>query len=175
MNEQSGAGTATSEPAAMSAPELQIFLDRLRREQRLGVGTLAGAVAALVGAGLWAVITAATEYQIGFMAIGVGVLVGFAMRYVGKGIDQIFGVIAALLSLLGCALGNLFTAVYFIAQASGVGFMDILAGLNFDLIVSVMVEMFSPIDIAFYAIAVYFGYKYAFRPITEADLRGTGA
>ena len=45
-------------------------------------GVVAGLGAAIVGAAIWAAITAATDYQIGFMAIGVGFLAGFAVRLV---------------------------------------------------------------------------------------------
>ena len=67
---------------------------------------LAGLIAAGLGAYLWAVITIATGYQIGFMAIGVGVLVGSAVRGFGKGIEPVFGVIGTTLALLGCAAGS---------------------------------------------------------------------
>ena len=42
---------------------------------------IGGLVAMLISAVLWAVITVATQFQIGFMAIGVGLLVGYSVQY----------------------------------------------------------------------------------------------
>ena len=54
--------------------------EQLKHEQSLPMGLMAGAGAALLGAIGWAVITALTKFQIGFMAVGVGFLVGTAVR-----------------------------------------------------------------------------------------------
>ena len=70
MGEQRGPGLETAQQPVLSAAQLQLALQALRSEQNLVVGALAGLVAALVGAATWAVITALTQYQIGFMAIG---------------------------------------------------------------------------------------------------------
>ena len=53
-------------------------------EKKLLLGGLAGLAAAIIGAIIWAVVTVTAKYQIGWMAVGVGVLVGFALR-IGKG------------------------------------------------------------------------------------------
>jgi len=64
-------------------------------------------VAAGIGAALWALITVATNYQIGFMALGVGFLVGHSVRAFGKGVDTGFGVLGAVLALAGCLAGKI--------------------------------------------------------------------
>ncbi|MDH3336547.1 MAG: hypothetical protein OER22_04465 [Gammaproteobacteria bacterium] len=161
--------TIQRQPANLSEPEVQMALDQLRAEQNLVMATLAGLVAAVVGASMWAAVTVATGYQIGWLAIGIGFAVGFAIRHVGKGIDQIFGVVAGVLSLIGCALGNLLTVAYFVADAEGVPYVELLAQMNLDVAIEIMTATFDPMDIVFYAIAVYFGYRYAFRELTDAD------
>ena len=60
---------------------------------------VAGGASSLVGAIIWAAVTVATEYQIGWMAVGVGALVGFTVRLAGKGIEKIYGYIDAGLAL----------------------------------------------------------------------------
>jgi hypothetical protein len=119
------------------------------------MAALAGAAASAVSAAVWAGITALTEYQIGFMAIGVGVLVGFAVRFAGRGIDAAFRALAAFLALVGCAAGNLLAACVFFAAAHEVGVERVLEVLDFDLAAHLMRAMFSPMDLLFYAIAVY--------------------
>ena len=153
----------------ISEPEMQMALEALRSEQNLVMATLAGLVAAVAGAGIWAAATVATGYQIGWLAIGIGFLVGFAMRIVGKGIDRVYGIVAAVLSLAGCALGNLLTVAYFVAEAEGVPYAELLSRLDLDIAIELMTATFDPMDLLFYGIAVYFGYRYAFRELTEAD------
>ena len=68
---------------------------------------VAGLAAALVGAVLWALLASATHVKIGYAAIGVGYLVGFAMRAAGKGHSPVYGYVGAVLALLGCVVGDL--------------------------------------------------------------------
>jgi hypothetical protein len=158
------------EQPVMSEAEMKFALNKLREQQNLVAGILVGAAAAMVGGVIWAVITALTQYQIGWMAIGVGFLVAYAVRIAGKGIDKIFGIVGALLSLIGCALGNLLTAIYVIAKTQGISELDVIAALDFQFVVKIMVAMFDPMDILFYVLAMYVGYRYALRPVTPADL-----
>ena len=160
---------AVDEPV-ISDHQAQMALESFQSEQNLVTGTLAGLVASVVGAGVWAGITIVTEYQIGFMAIGIGLLVGFAVQLTGKGIGQSFGVVAAVMSLAGCMLGNILTITYFVADSEQMAFMDILGQLNVAIVVDMLSATFEAVDVLFYALAVYFGYKYAFRQITEDDL-----
>jgi len=144
-------------------------MEVFRDEQNLLVGSLAGLVAAVVGAAVWAGVTVVTEYQIGWMAVGVGFLVGIAMRITGKGIDQIFGIVGAIMSLVGCALGNLFTIAYFMASSLDLAMMDILSQMTIADVIGLLTETFQVMDILFYGLAVYFGYRYAFRQLTMDD------
>jgi hypothetical protein len=152
-------------------PVLKLTLEALRSEQNLAMGVFAGFIAAIAGAAVWGMVTAYTEYQIGYMAIGVGFLVGFAVRVAGKGIDPSFGVVSAVLALLGCVLGNLWTMTYFLAAKQGVPFVKAVTQLNPDIAVNIMVSTFSYMDVVFYGLALYFGYKYGFRRITEDELK----
>ena len=171
MEQDSNKHPESQEEPVVSEAQKQFALNRLRENQNLPAGVLAGAAAAFVGAGIWAFITVLSEYQTGLVAIGVGFLVAYAVRLAGKGIDRIFGIVGAIFALLGCLLGNLLTASYLIAKKEGIPFLDMLAQMDFDLAVEIMVATYEPMDILFYAIAVYFGYRYAFRPVTTKDLR----
>jgi hypothetical protein len=124
----------------------------------LVAGTLAGILGAAVGAFLWAAITLATGYQIGWMAIGVGFLVGIAVRVVGKGTTQVFGCVGATLSLLGCILGNLLT-LCLMATTEDLGLLDVLSILTPQVALEAMIESFQPLDLLFYVLAIYAGYR----------------
>ncbi len=142
------------------------IIEKLRSHQDFYYGTLGGILAMIVGAVIWAVITVATKYQIGYMAIGVGLLVGFTIQFFGAGIDKKFGILGAVLSLGGCLLGNLFSQVGFIANEQSLGYFETLTYLDFNLAIGILTESFRPMDVVFYGIAVYEGYKFAFRRIS---------
>ena len=131
-------------------------------QSNLSLAILGGVVAALIGAALWAVITVTTGYQIGFMAIGVGLLVGFTVRHLGKGTTPVFGAVGALLALGGCVVGNVLAITGFIAQDEGQPFLSVLSQLNVAAVPAMLMATFSAIDVVFYAIAVYEGYKLSF-------------
>ena len=106
--------------------------------------------------------------QIGFMAIGVGFLVGWAVRRFGHGQEAVYGVIGGALALLGCALGNLLSASAFLASAQGRSFGEVLMKVAAApaLAERLMEISFNAMDLLFYAIAVYEGFKLARRPIS---------
>jgi hypothetical protein len=150
-----------TKPMELDPVKFQAWQRQVESEQNLSLAVMGGAVAALIGAALWAAITVFTQFQIGWMAIGVGFLVGFAVRWLGKGIGLSFGIAGAVLSLLGCLLGNLMSACGFVALKKAVPLMMILkpALLKPALAFELLKAAFHPMDILFYAIAVYEGYK----------------
>ncbi|MHC4661204.1 MAG: hypothetical protein ACYS8W_05895 [Planctomycetota bacterium] len=148
----------------------RLLMEKFEGEQNLVLGIIAGTVAMIVSAAIWAVITVVTEYQIGFMAIGVGALVGIAIRYAGKGVTPVFGIVGAGLALIGCLLGNLSYICYFAAEAEKVSFFQIMGSLTPSIIVELLKLTFHPIDLLFYGIAVYEGYRLAIRRITHLDI-----
>lgn len=104
------------------------------------------------------------------MAIAIGAGVGLSMRYIGKGIDQIFGITGAVIAIFSCLLGNFFSMIGFAANQESLGYLEVLGLIDYNLVPSLIVEAFSPMDLFFYAIAAYEGYKFSFRAFTEKDL-----
>ncbi|NOR36791.1 MAG: hypothetical protein GQ577_08590, partial [Woeseiaceae bacterium] len=140
-------------------PEFQISeqdaeraLDVFRQEQNLVVGGMAGLIAAVAGAAVWAGVTVVTEYQIGWMAVGLGFLVGIAIRTMGRGIDQVFGVVGAVMALVGCVLGNVFTTAWYISAQTGSSLMSVLTQLDMELMIDLITESFQVMDILFYGL-----------------------
>ena len=50
-------------------------------------------------------------------------------------------------------------------------FSDVLSRLDLALIQEIMVASFTPIDLLFYGLALYTGYKLSFRQLGEDELR----
>jgi hypothetical protein len=151
---------------------VQAKIEALRNEQDLALGILGGLIGGGIGAVLWAVITYITEYQIGWMAIGVGFLVGYGSRLLGKGIDRVFGYVGGGIALLSVVMGNFFASLGFLAKALEVGYFEMLFTFNYAMTFELLATTFSVMDILFYAIAVYQGYKFSFRKVTKAELLG---
>lgn len=135
--------------------------EQLLAEENFPVGILCGVVACLVGAIAWGLISVSTGYQMGYMAIGVGFLVGLAMR-MGKGVRPIFGMIGAALALLSCILGDYFSIVGYVAQEYGLSYMETLTSVPVADIASVLIDNLLSMTALFYGIAVYEGYKLSF-------------
>jgi hypothetical protein len=150
--------------------KLRDYVARRRNAQNLGMGIAGGIIGAALGALAWAAITALTQFQIGFMAIGVGFLTGFGVRILGKGIDKIFGYVGAVLSLAGCVVGNILTAVIYISTHDQVPFGTVLSHLTPNLAWQILTQGANVIDLFFYGIALYFGYRYSFQRITPDEL-----
>jgi hypothetical protein len=145
------------------------IIERLRMEQKLTRGILAGLIVGIVGAILWGIITVATEYQIGYMAIAVGAGVGFAIRKFGKGVDPIFGYWGAGIALLSVFIGNFLSIIGFLANAEGLGYIETLWLFDYGYLFPIMKEAFQPIDVLFYGLALYEGYKFAIIKIEDSS------
>jgi hypothetical protein len=152
---------AAAQQNAAAAPS--VTLESIRAQQNFSLALAAGLGTAVVAAGLWAVVTVITNMELGIAAVALGYLVGRAIRETGKGYDPQFGYLGAACALFGCVLGNFLSAVAFFAQAKAISFPAALGLINADLAGRLMVVFFSPMDLLFYGIAIYEGYRFAFK------------
>ncbi len=134
----------------------------------LPLALIAGCAAAAVGAARWAAVTVVTGLKIGWVAVGIGFLVGYAVRVFGKGSEPAFQALGAVLSLLGCLAGNLLMVCVFVSRQENIPLLTILTHLHPSIILNLMVETFSPMDLLFYGIAVYEGYRFSRAPVPRA-------
>lgn len=141
-----------------------------KSQQNLSKAILLSLIVGVLGGVLWGIITVVTNFQIGYMAIAIGAGVGFSMRYFGKGIDQIFGISGAIISVLSCVLGNLLSIIGYVANSENLNYIDTLLMFNYGETFNILSLSFNPMDIVFYGIAAYEGYKFSFRVFTEKDL-----
>jgi hypothetical protein len=146
-------------------------LDYLRGQENFTFGLVGGLIAGLLGAILWGVITVATNFQIGYMAIAIGAGVGLAIRYTGKGVSMIFGITGAVIALLSCFLGNFLSGLGFVANENSLGYIETLMSFDYAYSFELVTTTFSPIDLLFYGIAAYEGFKFSFRNVTAEDLK----
>ncbi|WP_328927196.1 hypothetical protein OG429_23280 [Streptomyces sp. NBC_00190] len=104
------------------------------RSGNIGLGIVAAVVAALVAAAAYGGIMNAIDREVGYAAIGVGLLVGLAAGKLG-GRNPVLPVISAVLSIGAVYLGQLFFIALVMADYGKIGVGDVLSqvgigGLN---------------------------------------------
>ncbi|GAE88434.1 hypothetical protein [Acetivibrio straminisolvens] len=118
-------------------------------------------VAAIIGAILWAVIAMLTGYRFSYAAIGLGCLVGLAVRLLGKGSELRFRIAGALLSLFGCFLGNIFIIYALLAKEWDVSFFQIMGTVSISETLLYLRLTFNLKDVLFYGLALLAGLRMA--------------
>ena len=146
-----------------SVPQNPPVIEQVETESNLLMGLISGGIAMLLGAVIWGAVTYFTEYQIGWMAIGVGFLVGIAVKFFGRGKTAVFGISSAVLALIGCVLGNLIFYAGFIAREEGASFFEVFFFFLFT--PAALIELFSVafefMDVLFYGLAAWVGFSTA--------------
>jgi hypothetical protein len=167
MNATSADGQAPLDPV-----RIQQVVAQLKAKQNLPLALLAGVLTMAVAAVLWAAVTVTANYRIGYMALAAGFLVGGAVRVAGRGVGRSFGWLGAVLSVGGCLLGNLLTNCVFIARETDLPLKAVLEHLGENVTAGLgLMVAFHPLDLVFYGIAIYAGYRFSFRRLTETRIR----
>ncbi len=175
FNEDTEVQGIVEQPEALDRSQLvqklsEKDMNKLKEEQNLIPAIAMGATVGLVGAILWGTISVLTGFQIGYMAIAIGAGVGYSIRLVGKGITEIFGYWGGGIALLSVVLGNILSIMGFVANEMDVSLVEALLFFDYSYLPEVMAETFSPIDLLFYGLATYEGYKFSFRVLTQEDI-----
>lgn len=137
-----------------------------QRKQNLPLGVLGGLLGGILGAVLWAAISYFTNYQIGWMAVAVGFLVGFGVSRLGHGIDLRFAIAGAIIAFISVVMGNFLVAIGLLAKYWDVSYFEALQVFNYAMTLQLLIETFSPIDILFYALAIVAGFRFS-RPAVQ--------
>jgi len=124
------------------------------------VALAAAVVAALLGGAIWGGIVLLTEYEVGFMATGIGLLSGYAVTFFTEKKGPPLQAIAVFSALGGILVGKYFTffltlkdfvkAEYGAAAASQLG---ILSGDVVRIFLEAIGDLFSPYDLLWIVLA----------------------
>ena len=148
----------------------ELALKKLRRYQSFIYALLGGLLIAAAASVAWALVTEITGFQGVYMALGVGLLVGLAVRFFGAGISRVFGILAALLALAGSLLGYNLSQNGFLVEVQSAGIAKGLDFLSPDLLLSTMLDVFVPLDLLFYGLTVLLGYLLAIRRVSAKKM-----
>ncbi|MER6178812.1 hypothetical protein [Streptosporangium sp. NPDC001681] len=127
-------------------------------------GIFTGLGATVVGAAAYGALIGFSGYEIGFAAIGVGLLVGLAMMAV-RPTSPVLPPLAALFSLIGAALGQVAGYVIIWVRASGDDYGSALTQ-----VLNTFPEDLrrDPKSLLFWAIAAYAGFGFVSRRVKAA-------
>ena len=125
-------------------------------------GALAGLVAAIAGGIVWALIVRWTDYEIGFVAWGIGFIVGTAVVFGSRNTRGVaFQLIAVLLALIGIAIGKYLAFVWVGQDELGpLGLeLPIFSADTFDLWWQSRADVWSWWDLLWVGLAVYTAFR----------------
>ena len=125
----------------------------------------------MIGAILWAIVAYVSHMNIGFIAIAIGFLSGYGVRFLGKGIDIQFAVVGAVWAGLGVAVGQILAVCVFAAKEYQMSLLTIIGDLDFATMKEMLLVDFGPMDILFYCIALWAGFKYAKRIVSPEEVK----
>ena len=147
---------------------------KLISEQNFTAAVVAGAIATLIAAVAYGIIVAAWPFSYGFAAAGVGIVIGFFMGFLGRGISMKFSVVAAVYTIAGCVLGNLFVKIMTLAQATESYPIDVLQGKSLAVLAQWSVSGLSLIYLVFWFVAVFAAVFLSRRPLSRAQRLAIG-
>ncbi len=104
--------------------------ERLVRAQSLRHAAMAAVIAIVIFAVIWSMLTAASGRIFPWMTMLLGVLVGFAVRRAGQGLDWRFPSLAAALAFAGAILANFVIAAGTTAAEFDVGTLTVLRSVT---------------------------------------------
>lgn len=129
------------------------------------IAVLLGLFAGIVSGIIWYAFTAITNYQVGYVAIGVGFLIGYAVLWgAGKKRGMQLQMLSAGITVVTLLVSQYFLILYYARKyllANKAEFPD-YGGQFFFLSPfhpDVLREMFSPMGLVIWAIGIYFAYS----------------
>ncbi len=147
-----------------------LALKKLRKYQNFIYALLGGLLITLIAAVGWPFIASMTGYGGAYLALGVGLLVGLAVRYFGAGIRPVFGFLAGLLTLAASLTGYYLSLAGFPEQVQLAAILGVPEYLDTESILSTMQDSFVPLDAAFYGLAFILAWVLAIRRISKRKM-----
>ena len=103
------------------------------------------------------------------LKIASGVALGLGAPMAAAGLITATVAFGQAMEGLGCALGNLLAACGMVSIELDTSLLGVLGRLDADMATELMTVTFTPMDLLFYGIAIYEGYRLSLRPAPEAQ------
>jgi dipeptide/tripeptide permease len=148
--------------------------EKLISEQNFSAAVIAGAIAMLLSAVAYGIAVETWAFSYGFAAAGVGIVIGFFMGFLGRGISMKFSVVAAVYTIVGCVLGNLFVKIVNLVQATAASPIDVIQSNSLSVLAQWSVSGLSLIHLVFWFVAVVAAVFLAKRSLSRAQRLAIG-
>lgn len=145
--------------------EAEKALQEETKSPNIAMAIISGVVAATIAGVAWSLFSVLTGYQIGYIAIGVGFLIGWAVIFgSGKKRGPALQLISAAITLITLLVSQYFMVLYYYRKyllEHKAEFPDyngewfFVSPLNPD----VLKDMFSPMGLVIWGIGIYFAYS----------------
>jgi hypothetical protein len=130
-----------------------------------GLAILAGLAAAIAGGVIWGLIVKSTDYEVGFVAWGIGFIAAMAILFATRGQRGLpLQVIAIVCALLGIAIGKYLSFAWVISdvaqeQTGGAVDFPVFSRDTIDLFFDELGTVFDWIDLLWAGLAVFTAWK----------------
>jgi len=104
--------------------------ERLVLAQSMRNAFVAGLIAIILFCVIWTALSSLLNKVFPWMTVLLGVMLGFAVRYTGRGVDWRFPLLAGALALFGALLGNVVVAASYTAETFDTGTLQILRAVT---------------------------------------------
>lgn len=138
---------------------------KLRKYQSFIYALAGGIIAALAAAIGWSFAADLFSIPAIYLSLGVGILVGLAIRYFGAGMHWLFGVLGGILTLAGCLFGSYLIHEGMVDRLSEIGLKQVLSLIRPELMINTLLDSYLPLDLVFYGLSVALGYLLSLRRI----------
>ena len=147
---------------------------KLLSEQNFAAAVIAGAVATVLAAAAFGTIVATWTFAYGFAAAAVGTVIGLSMGFLGRGTSTKFAVAAALYTMIGYVLGNLFWVIIDLAQATSDSPIDVLRNNSLpELFIQAIADGFS-IYLLYWFVAIIAAVFFSRRSLSRSERLAIG-
>lgn len=142
---------------------------QLLSEQDFRKAFFAGLLVMIAITTVWVAMAASAGTLMGYMAMALGAGVGYTIRFVGKGIQARYTVLAMALALAGCVAGNIMAPILIESIDHQLAAREVLGVISARVIVDFVFAGLGLIDLIFWIIAVSAAGYLARRRLTRQE------
>jgi hypothetical protein len=122
---------------------------------------MAAVLTSVAGGLFWAVLIAGfPNSNFSFLAVVLGFCIGAMVRYFGRSNRDVYGFVAIAATMLGCLVATTLGGLAMLAHGKKTSVSGMLAHHDWSL-AGAYQAIFSPIDVVFYALALFVAFRFA--------------
>ena len=142
---------------------------RILERQSLRDAVLASLIVIILFSILWAMLSTLTNRVLPWMTVLLGVIIGFAVRRAGQGVDWRFPALAAVAAVVGALASNIVVAAAFTARLLETSTLTVLRATTVMTWPVFFDEVMTPADAVYALLAAAVAAFYANRRLSRAE------